>query len=111
MLVQAEPEFGVQQGDRSSEKVQTGKCFTVLTMYLSTYFVWLLLAAHFLTPSKYQLVESLGEPIKAYGADAGGKREGRRYHVESHSYQAEDGSNRCVPGFFVTVIPSNRIVV
>lgn len=40
------------------------------------------------------LVESLGEPIKAYGADAGGKREGRRYHVESHSYQAEDGSNR-----------------
>ncbi len=35
-----------------------------------------------------------GEDMKAFGRDSGRNTEGRRNHIDSYKYKAEDGSNR-----------------
>jgi import inner membrane translocase subunit TIM21 len=41
-----------------------------------------------------QVVSRYGEPLKGYGRDAGGRREGRRNFIENKTYKGEDGSDR-----------------
>ena len=40
------------------------------------------------------MFEIVGADMKAFGRDVGRSTEGRRNHVESYSYTADDGSNR-----------------
>ena len=35
-----------------------------------------------------------GDPMKAFGRDVGQNTEGRRNHIDSRKYKADDGSNR-----------------
>lgn len=39
-------------------------------------------------------MQLLGEDIYGYGRESGRNTEGRRNHVDSYKYVAEDGSNR-----------------
>ena len=41
-----------------------------------------------------EVVAMFGEPLKAYGVDHGGKREGRRNFIQSREADGEDGSKR-----------------
>jgi len=41
-----------------------------------------------------EVVAALGEPLKAYGIDHGGNREGRRNFIMSREVEGEDGSKR-----------------
>jgi len=41
-----------------------------------------------------QITQRFGEPLKGYGRDAGGRREGRRNFVEHKQYKGEDGVER-----------------
>ena len=41
-----------------------------------------------------EVVSIFGEPLKAYGIDHGGHREGRRNFIQSREYEGEDGTKR-----------------
>lgn len=42
----------------------------------------------------HEVLNRYGEPLKGYGRDGGGRREGRRNFVEHKNYVGEDGSKR-----------------
>lgn len=42
----------------------------------------------------HDVLNRYGEPLKGYGRDGGGRREGRRNFVEHKNYVGEDGSKR-----------------
>lgn len=44
--------------------------------------------------ANHEVLNRYGEPLKGYGRDGGGRREGRRNFVEHKNYVAEDGSKR-----------------
>lgn len=41
-----------------------------------------------------QVRNRFGEPLKAFGRDGGGRREGRRNFIEHRDYVAPDGTKR-----------------
>ncbi len=44
--------------------------------------------------ANHEVLNRYGEPLKGYGRDGGGRREGRRNFVEHKNYVAEDGTKR-----------------
>lgn len=44
--------------------------------------------------ANHEVLNRYGEPLKGYGRDGGGRREGRRNFVEHKNYVGEDGSKR-----------------
>lgn len=44
--------------------------------------------------ANHEVNNRYGEPLKGYGRDGGGRREGRRNFVEHKNYVAEDGTKR-----------------
>lgn len=41
-----------------------------------------------------EIMRMAGDSMKAFGRDVGRNTEGRRNHIDSYQYKAEDGSNR-----------------
>lgn len=44
--------------------------------------------------ANHEVLNRYGEPLKGYGRDGGGRREGRRNFVEHKNYTADDGTKR-----------------
>jgi len=51
-------------------------------------------SAHDLLKGHLEVTNHYGDPLKAYGMDNHGGKEGRRNHIEHQEYKAEDGSSR-----------------
>lgn len=48
----------------------------------------------YLTCFSHQILETVGDGAVAFGRDTGRNTEGRRNHIDSYKYKAEDGTNR-----------------